>query len=439
MDHTLVRYKTENFERLAYESMRKKLLEDLNYPAEIQSLEFDFTRAIRGLIIDKVRGNILKLSRHAAIRESYHGTNSIQFSQQKQIYKSTYIDLGDPDYDAVDTSFSYSFATLFAQLVDLKDGALAQKLPDYAQIAVDLTHVLDRAHRDGTIKDEVGKNLDHYIIKDPAMVQGLEQYKKHGKKIFVLTNSEYFYTKTLMEYAIDPFLEHCDSWTELFEFVITMAQKPRFFYDRLGFLKINLDDGTMTNAYKIEPGCVYQGGCADLLTRTLHLSPEEILYIGDHIYGDIVRLKKECAWRTALVVEEIEEEIKNSQRALPIVEKIDALMNKKLPIESEINELISEQIIKDHKKFEGKIKTLFDQVTEIDKQISPLIKEQRACFNKYWGEVFRTGIEESYFAYQVDRFACIYMGKLEDLLKMSPRTYFRSNKKPLSHEIKLFT
>ncbi len=439
MDHTLVRYKTENFEQLAYASMCQKLVNDLSYPKQIANLKFNFNRAIRGLVIDKVRGNILKLSRHAAIRESYHGTRPINFSEQKKIYKSTYIDLSDPDYDPVDTSFSYSFATLFAQLVDLKDDELRDSLPDYGQIAADLIFVLDAAHRDGTIKNQVAEDLDHYIIKDPELVEGLERYKKHGKKIFVVTNSEYHYTKLLMDYAIQPFLKDSSSWSELFEFVVTLASKPRFFTDRLPFLKITSDEGTMINANGIETGGIYQGGCADIITKNLKLSPEEILYIGDHIYGDIVRLKKDCAWRTALVVEEIEEEIHNSQNALSLVEQIDQLMEEKRPIETKIDSLISDQIINEHKSHEQEIKELIHTVSAIDTKIGPLIKKQRACFNPYWGEVFRTGIEESYFAYQVDRFACIYMGKLSDLLALSPRTYFRSNKKPLSHEIKLFT
>jgi hypothetical protein len=49
----------------------------------------------------------------------------------------------------------------------------------------------------------------------------------------------------------------------------------------------------------------------------------------------------------------------------------------------------------------------------------------------------RTGIEESYFAYQVDRFACVYMAKLGDLMATSPRTYFRSHRRPLAHDLEL--
>ena len=38
-------------------------------------------------------------------------------------------------------------------------------------------------------------------------------------------------------------------------------------------------------------------------------SGENILYVGDHIYGDILKSKKTSLWRTCMIVQEIEDEI----------------------------------------------------------------------------------------------------------------------------------
>lgn len=38
-------------------------------------------------------------------------------------------------------------------------------------------------------------------------------------------------------------------------------------------------------------------------------SGTDILYIGDHIYGDILRSKKALGWRTMLIVPELEKEL----------------------------------------------------------------------------------------------------------------------------------
>ena len=74
-------------------------------------------------------------------------------------------------------------------------------------------------------------------------------------------------------------------------------------------------------------------------------------------------------------------------------------------------------------------------IIALDQKISKLLQDQRQYFNPNWERMFRAGAEESYFAYQVERFACIYMEKLSDLLDYSPLTYFRANRRLLAHDI----
>ncbi|MCB0391928.1 MAG: HAD-IG family 5'-nucleotidase, partial [Bdellovibrionales bacterium] len=227
MDHTLVRYNSVNFEKLAYKTMLQKLVSQKGYPQKVLELEFNYDDAIRGLVVDKNNGNLLKLSRFGAIRQSRHGTRPINYNQQKSFYKSTYIDLGDPEYISVDTAFSISYATLYAQLVDFKDlDEEGRLLPDYHIIADDLNSALDASHRDGSIKQVVAQNLENYIVKDEELVEGIIRYQKHGKKFFIVTNSDFDYTKLLLDYAINPFLEKGQTWQDLFFLVITTAQKP---------------------------------------------------------------------------------------------------------------------------------------------------------------------------------------------------------------------
>jgi hypothetical protein len=41
-----------------------------------------------------------------------------------------------------------------------------------------------------------------------------------------------------------------------------------------------------------------------------------VLYVGDHIYGDIVKSKKDIGWRTMLVVPELEVELDKLGRSM---------------------------------------------------------------------------------------------------------------------------
>lgn len=433
MDHTLIRYNTEEFERLSHAVIKEKLIKR-GYPEEIKNFPFDYNFAIRGLVVDRRKGNLLKLNRHSAIRASYHGLKPVDFKTQNKTYQSTYIDLSDGNYLAIDTAFSLSLAVMYSQLVELKASNKTVTLPDFAVMADDVLAALDDAHRDGSVKEVVKSDLARFVVKDPECVASLEKFRAHGKKVFIVTNSDFHYTKLLLDYAINPFLKSHKNWLELFEFVIVSAQKPRFFVDDVKFLKVNPADGTMTNYYdKLSPG-LYQGGGAKTFTRDLGIHGDEILYIGDHIYGDIVRLKKDCGWRTAMVIEELAKEVATNHETLEVTKEIDQLMRKKEPLEDELTDLMTRRTEKPGVE-DSKIEALQKQIGEVDGHISTLIKRQQANYNEHWGQLMRAGNEESYFAYQVDRYACVYMAKLGDLVELSPRTYFRAPRRPLAHEI----
>lgn len=434
MDHTLIRYRTINFESLVYKMVIDDLILNKHYPPIIKKLKFNFQDTIRGLVVDSKNGNILKLSRYGAIRLSTHGTKKIDFTDQNKFYRSTYVDLSDHNYMVIDTSFSIAFCALYGQLVDLKE-EMPSEFPSYIGIATDVLKSVDNVHANGQLKKTISENLDHFVIKDQALVDGLKHFVRHGKKFFILTNSEYHYTKTLLDYAINPFLNPGECWQDLFEYTITLASKPRFFYDNLSFLRINPETGYMSNIMgPITPG-VYQGGCATKFTNDLGLKGDEILYIGDHIYGDILRLKKDCNWRTALVVEELGAEISAQKKTATIDKEIAASMVIKKTLEQDYINIHTKRIDEATNKYDSELNALQTEISNIDQQISKLLQDQQKYFNPRWERVFRAGAEESYFAYQVDRYACIYMEKLSDLLELSPLTYFRANRRSLPHDL----
>ena len=430
MDHTLVRYDSQRFESLVYDFVLDELIKHKKYPPQIKQLTFNFSNAIRGLVVDSQHGNILKLSRFGAIRQSYHGTQPVNYATQKKMYRSTYIDLRDPKYIAIDTAFSISFCVLYAQLIDYKDQN-PTALPDYYTIAFDTLHAVNHVHAEGKLKKTISDNLEYFVLRDPKIVDGLKRMIQYKKKIFLLTNSESYYTKNILDYAINPYLSAGETWQDLFEFVITSANKPRFFYEKLPF-KLNTEQEETIEF--IHPG-IYQGGNATQFAQDLNLNGDEILYIGDHIYGDILRLKKACNWRTALVVEELGHEIDAQKKAIHIEHNIVAAMEIKTNLEHQYITQQSINMEKNIDKNEPKLRHLYEQINEIDQHISNLLQQQKEFYNPLWGRVFRAGAEESYFAYQVERFACIYMEKLVDLLDCSPLTYFRAPQRKLAHDL----
>jgi HAD superfamily 5'-nucleotidase-like hydrolase len=434
MDYTIVRYNTAEFERLTHQSVLKKLVEHKNYPKDIESLKFDFEQVIQGLVIDKKRGNLLKVSRFGKVKQALHGTKTLDYKQMQDTYRNRVIDLQNDNYQSLDTSFSISNGVLFAQLVDIKEmGAL---LPDFATLADDIKDCLDMAHADGSLKETVRSDVGRFIIQDASIVELLERFKRYGKKLLVITNSDYRYTKLLLDYTINPFLKDHKDWSELFELVVTLARKPAFFTVKGPFLSIDPTTGSMSNSYgKINKG-IYQGGWAGKLQDDLALEGDEILYLGDHIYGDVVSIKKTFNWRTALVLEPLAEEVEAVIKTRPIQTKIDALMLDKEKLELEISNVEGGKWEKkDETPRRDQLNRLYAQIEKINTDISDLLEQFRGFYNPHWGEMMRAGQEESRFADQVEKYACIYMAKVSDLLAYSPRTYFRPFKRVLPHEV----
>jgi hypothetical protein len=249
----------------------------------------------------------------------------------------------------------------------------------------------------------------------------------------VITNSDYAYTKALMEYAFDPFWKQHKGWREVFDIVITFADKPRFFERPGRFLAIDPETGLMRNHEGSVATGLFQGGWFGKLQQDLALPGNEILYIGDHIYGDVVSIKKRCDWRTALVLGDLEAEIAGIKAGKAIQERVEELMDEKSELERETNRL-------DLARYEGEavdraaLDALFERTDAINAEIAELLVKYRANFNPYWGEVLRAGQEESRYADQIDKYACIYMTRVSDLYEYSPKTYFRPWRRVMPHE-----
>lgn len=436
MDYTLVRYDSEAFEEMTYKEILKKLIEVRGYPKEVASLKFQFNLAIRGLVIDKPHGNVLKLSTYSRVKHAFHGLKEMDFKSQQQVYQGLVIDLNDSErFAIVDTTFSISYCVLYMQLVELKDTKPELNLPDYKTLEEDILVALDTSHRDGSLKGQVKKNVKKFIVPDEQIVIALEKFKRHGKKLWVITNSDYEYTKLLLDYSINPFLKGHKHWSELFNIVVTYASKPKFFTDKSPLLQIDPSTGFMRNHHgNIEDG-IYQGGNAHSIQKSAGLSGEQILYLGDHIYGDVLQIKKTCNWRTALVIDELLTEIDALKKSASVAQEINTLMGEKVLLEKKLDSIFDREIEKGKKPDKDKIQEHFQKIEKVDKKIGKLIRAHSQHFNPYWGETMRAGVEPSRLAGQIEKYACIYMAKISDFIDYSPRTYYRPRKKMLPHEL----
>ena len=108
MDYTLAMYKPETFEMMSYSETKKKLAESYNYPrALLESFEFDPDYMVRGLVVDKKRGNVLKMDRHNYVKVAYHGFTALDTDERLATYCETSKrqSFDGPEFSALDTLF----------------------------------------------------------------------------------------------------------------------------------------------------------------------------------------------------------------------------------------------------------------------------------------------------------------------------------------------
>src|SRR5262249_17982007 len=136
----------------------------------------------------------------------------------------------------------------------------------------------------------------------------LHKLRSAGKKLFLLTNSPAHYTEAMMGFLLGDAMPEYPSWRHYFEFVICAAGKPRWFQEGRPLLE---PDGDVLRHVKgpLERGKMYEGGNLTEFERLAGLTGSSVLYVGDHIYGDILRSKKESSWHTAMIIPELDAEI----------------------------------------------------------------------------------------------------------------------------------
>ena len=433
LDYTLVHYNSVEWERRAYEHTQARLVER-GWP--VGDLEFDPEQVIQGLTIDLELGNLLKVTRFGYVIRALHGTRPYEFSELRRAYAGTVVDLAEHRWVFLNTLFSLSEATLFAQLVDLADQGRIPEPMGYEDLYRLVRASLDDAHMEGTLKAEILADPELFVEVDPQVPKALLDQKAAGKKLMLITNSDWDYARQIMEYAFDPHL--AGSWRDLFDLVIVTARKPGFFFDDHQLYHVVDEDRSLLSPQTgpTEPGVVYFGGCARQVEDSLGLSGDEILYFGDHLFGDVHASKAQLRWRTALILREMEAELE----ALDAFEEKEArlveLMASKEVLEAELAGLYLRKLRGGASPAETQkaIEAVHAQLSTLDAEISPLAMEAGVLSNAHWGLLMRAGLDKSLFARQVEKYADVYTSRVSNFLEATPYAYLRAFRSSLPHE-----
>ncbi len=442
MDYTLVHYAVEEWERRAYEGVRDRL-KKLGVP--IDGLEFDPKMIIRGLILDTQLGNIVKANRFGFVKKALHGTKVLDFREMRAAYERTIVDLHDQRWVFLNTLFSLSEGCLYAQLVDRLDGGKIARAMGYRDLYGMIRDSMDKTHMEGKLKEAIIADPARFVMLDPDTPLALLDQKYANKKLMLITNSEWSYTLAMMKYTFDPFLPKGMVWRDLFDYVIVNARKPEFFSARAPFFEVATEEGLLKSFVpRLERGKAYLGGSAIELERHLGLSGDEILYVGDHMFGDVHVTKNVLRWRTALVLRELEEEVQTILAFSDKEHEISLRMAEKEAMEAEVVELkvylqrmkmaYGPQSDQSEAQMEARMTELREKLSVLDAGLAPLAKEAAELSNATWGLLTRAGNDKSHLARQIERYADVYTSRVSNFLNVTPFVYLRSPRGSLPHD-----
>lgn len=450
MDYTLAIYRQEQIDALSIAATVKKLVER-GYPPYLAEARYETGFAMRGLFIDKKYGNVLKMDRYKYVGRAWHGMRELSRDERHALYHTRRCKVAAPRFHWIDTLYALPEAALYAGAIDVLERYGANFDP--VSLFDDIRESIDEAHRDGAIVDVIATNLERFVERDDSLGPTLHKLRSAGKKLFLLTNSRWAYTDNMMQWLLHGALPEYPSWRNYFDAVVCASAKPVFFTEKRPLMErlVEVPGEPTRVAYTVEKDRVYEGGNLRDFERMIDAQGDRVLYIGDHIFGDILRSKKDSSWRTVMIIQEMDHELDAIDRTRDAMAQLDAFARRWSRLEDELrfyqsrlrglargaaskaplSALDGEEIGVLRKT----IDTLKASRKSLNDQWRALERQTDAVFHPCWGSLFKQAVELSSFGDQVEEYACLYTSRVSNLMAYSPSQYFRSPRDLMPHEL----
>lgn len=422
-DYTLANYEPA-VEHLIYQLGKNILVSKYHYPDEIKNLNYDRDFAVRGLHYDIEKGLLMKLDQFQQIQigSVYSGTTPVTEKEVLETYGKRALPLdyveghlkGTPKMAHLADLFSMPEMCLLSQVVQyFKDNNL---LYDTVSIFNDVKTAIGSIHPE--MHRIVGRNISEYLVKDPGLVTFFERLKNSGKETFLITNSPFSFVNAGMIYLLG------ENWRDYFDVVVANAKKPNFFVVNRPFRELNeeIDSQTWLPVNKLEKGKVYLEGNLSYLQKSKGWQGQQVLYFGDHPYSDLADVSLNHGWRTGAIIWELDYEIQclNNEE----YKKISGWL------------MVLQTLIESTQESEGE--NCRQLIKEFEKERDVLRKQTKNLFNQFFGSVFRTHDNPTYFSRRLFRFSDIYTSQLSNLTNYNMKHTFYPRRGVLPHEYKSF-
>jgi len=447
LDWTLADYRRLPLEELTFELTVDRLIRHHGYPEIILQAELRPNFPRRGLLIDKEAGTVLRMNRHRYVNLAYYGRERLGRRDLKRLYRYEPIQPSSKRFYHLDSLFELPEANLYSELIELANRDNGHSLPSSWQIFDDVRAAIDWVHGQGSLKTRVMADMQSYLRRDPEIGYALLRLALGGRRLILLTNSEWHYTNAICSFLFDDLLPGLTHWRDLFDLVLVRAKKPEFFKSRHPFVELNEDGSEVESAQVPAWGRVYQHGSLEGLMQLIGEPGERVLYVGDHIYGDIVSSKLESTWRTALIVRELEEEIGHRKDLSDQIRHGRDLKHQLTGLGHDMDHmrdvlLLHQQLLeRGDAEVRQASETIRIDLEKIVAEHRRVLGEQAEWgdrlerqFNPYWGSFFKQGVSKTRFSGQLETYACLYTSRVSNFAYYGTNRYFRVTRDPMMHE-----
>ena len=103
----------------------------------------------------------------------------------------------------MNTLFALSEGCMYSQLVDRLDAGEMDDPRGYHDLYQEVRTHIDATHIDGQLKAEIMERPEDFVVLDEETVLALLDQRYADKRLVLITNSGWTYTRAMMTYAFD--------------------------------------------------------------------------------------------------------------------------------------------------------------------------------------------------------------------------------------------
>ncbi|XP_047259659.1 5'-nucleotidase domain-containing protein DDB_G0275467-like [Capsicum annuum] len=204
-DYTLAHY-SSNLQSLIYDLAKQHIVDEFKYPDTCLEFKYDPSFPIRGLYYDRSKGCLMKLDFFGSIELDgcYYGRRKLSREEIDEMYGTRHIGRDQArELVSLMDFFCFSEACLIADIVQHFVDAKLEF--DSRYVYQDVNRAIQYVHNSGLVHRGILADPPRYLVKNDQLLRFLKMLKDKGKKLFLLTNSPFYFVDGGMRFMLQVF------------------------------------------------------------------------------------------------------------------------------------------------------------------------------------------------------------------------------------------